>query len=319
MYRVPRIVSVVYLAACSMCLAAVAQAEEPVKFRYKMNKDEKLIYETLSSLDQTQTVNGMDFKNEIKNREVSVHTLLEVGEDGNFKEQAQNKRLVTSMKISTFGQYKFDSKSSDNETGSRLGGALTPLFETLSGSFSTFVQSPRGTVLKVEGFSELLADVLKDNPLAAQFASGASDKGMIANYNQLVIHFPEKAIKPGDTWKDPFEMDLPNVGKIKSETTYRYVGAGKVNGRKTAKFTSTTEISVDVDIKMGQADVTGSISSTESSGTIHFDLEKGRIVSLTSTMKMEGDLTVDVNGMTINVTQSQTQKLTKKLLEKLPE
>ena len=42
MYRVPRIVSVVYLVACSMCLAAVAQADEPVKFRYKMNKDERV-------------------------------------------------------------------------------------------------------------------------------------------------------------------------------------------------------------------------------------------------------------------------------------
>jgi len=319
MYRVPRIASVVYFVACSMCLAAVAQAEEPVTFRYKMNEDENLIYETSSSVDQIQTVNGMDIKNEIKNREISVFTLVEVGEDGNFNVQSENKRFVTNMKIGPLGDYKFDSKSSDNEKGSALGGALTPLYETLSGAFITFVQSPRGTVLKVEGFTELLADVLKDNPLATQFAQGATDKGMVAAFNQLAIHFPEKAIKPGDTWKEPFEMDLPNIGTIKGETTYTYEGADKVNGRKTAKFTSTTEISIDIDIKMGQADVTGSISSTEATGTIHFDMEKGRIVSFSSEMKMEGDLTVEAGGMTINITQSQTQKLTKKLLDKLPE
>ena len=319
MYRVPRIVSVVYCVACSMCLAAVAQAEEPVKFRYKMNQDEKLIYETLSSVDQTQTVNGEDFKNEIKSREVFVHTLVEVGEDGHFKVQSENKRIVLSMKIGLSNQYKFDSKSSDNETGSALGGELTPLYETLSGAFNTFVQSPRGKILNVEDLSELLAEVVKDKPLAARFASEYTEKGMIASYNLLAIHFPEKAIKPGDTWKEPFEMDLPNVGKIKGETTYQYEGAGKVNGRKTAKFTSTTEISIDLDIKIGLADVTGSISSTESSGTIHFDPEKGRIVSLTSTIKMEGNLTVEAGGKTYNVTQNQTQKLTKKLLDKLPE
>jgi hypothetical protein len=321
MYRVPRIVSVVYLVACSMCLAAVAQAEDPVKFRYKRNPDEKLIYETLASVDQTQTVNGTDVKNEIKNREISVHTLMEVGEDGNFKVQSENKRLVSNMKISPLGQYKFDSKSSNNENekGSRLGGALTPLYELLSGAFTTFVQSPRGTVLKVEGLTELLADVIKSDPITAQFGTGATDKGAIANYNQLVIHFPMKAIKPGDAWTEPFEMDLPNIGKIKGETTYTYEGAGKVNDRKTAKFTATTEISVDIDIKMGQADVTGSISATESTGTIHFDQDKGRIVLLTSTMKMEGDMSVEAGGMTFNITLNQTQKLTKKLLDKLPE
>jgi hypothetical protein len=319
MYRVPRIVSVVYLVACVMCVTAVVQAEEPVKFRYKMKQDERLIYETASSVDQTQTGNGKEIKNEIKNREFEVHTLVEVREDGNFKVRSENKRIVANMKIGPSGQYKFDSKSSDNEKGSALGDAMTPFYETLSGAFTPFVQSPRGTVLKVEGRSDLLADVLKDNPLGKRFAVGASDKGMIANYNQLAIHFPKKAIKSGDTWKEPFEMEIPNVGIFKGETTYKYDGEDRVKGRKTAKFTSTTEISFDLDIKMGQTDVTGTVSSTESTGTIHFDPVKGRIISFTSKIKMEGNLTVEDGGTTSNVTVRQTQQLTKKLLDKLSE
>jgi len=316
MFRIPKIVC---LAACLVCVAFTAQADDAIKFRYKMDKSYPLIYETKTEVNQTQSVNGMEFKNEIKGSGVSVHTLLEEGKDGNLKVQNEVKRITAYMKIGPLGEYKFDSKSTDNEKGSALGGALTPLYETLNGSITTYVRSPLGKVLKIEGLTELLADVIKDNPIATQFAGGATDKGAVADANQLSIHFPEKAIKPGDTWVEPFEMEVPKIGTIKGKTTYKYEGAGKVGDRKTAKFTSSTEMSIDLDIKMGEADVKGTLSSTESTGTIHFDPVKGQLVLLTGTMKFEGSLTVEAGGMTINVDQNQTQKMTITLLDKLPE
>lgn len=303
----------------TLCLAGAVRADEAVQFRHKMDESEKLIYETVTEVDQTQNINGTENKNLIKSREISTHSLLEVQDDGSLKLQSENKLLSVSMDMGQLGKYEFDSKKTDNETGSVLGGSLTPLYETLSGAIIKYARTSRGQVLKVEGLKELLAEVLKDNPIASQFAAGASDKGAVANMNQLTIQFPEKTIKPGDRWEEPFEMELAQFGTLKGKANYTYEGADKVGNRKTAKFSSTTEISIDLDITQRGAKITGTIASTEGSGTIQFDPEKGQIVSLTGTMKMSGNLTVEAGGNTINITQEQTQKMTKKLLDKLPE
>ena len=114
MFRIPKTLC---LTACLVCVAFTAQADDAIKFRYKMDKSEPLIYETKTEVDQTQSVNGMEFKNKIKASDVSVHTLLEEGKDGKLKVQTEIKRITTYMKIGPLGEYKFDSKSTDNEKG----------------------------------------------------------------------------------------------------------------------------------------------------------------------------------------------------------
>lgn len=299
--------------------ASAARADDAVTFRYKMAPADRLIYETTSTVNQTQKFNDQEFKNVIKSREVSVRTLQQVDDDGNLRVQSENKLLKVEMTIGPLGKYVYDSASTERDKSSQLGAAVTPIYESLTGAYTTIIQSPRGEVLKVEGLAELLKGALKDNPLAQQFASGASEEGAKAQFSDFFIQFPEKALKPGDTWEVPGEFKLPNVGSLTAKATYTYVGPDQVGDLKTAKFTQVTDITIDVKVGTGGAKVTGTVTSTDSTGTIQFDPEKGQLVSKTGRMKLTGNLTVNAGDNVITIEQNQTHETSVKLLDKLPQ
>ena len=314
----------VFCAAAAVLICAVqASADDAVQFRYKMSKDDSLVFRATSVLKQTQklTVNGVDMTVEtaMKTIDVSVRTLGGKDDKGSFKLQSENLSMKIKAKIAQLGEYTFDSKFSDNEKSSTLGMSMTPIYESLSGAIANVTISPLGEVIEVKGLEELLKDALKDNPLGQQFAAGATKDGAKMAYGEFYIQFSEKALKPGDTWEIPFEVKLPKIGTIKGKKIFKYEGPDKVGETKTAKFSAQNELQIDINIDMGQAKVTGSLAVSKSSGTIQFDSERGQVLSSKSTMTMTGDLTVDAGGMTIPVSQTQTQTTIIELLDKLPE
>lgn len=298
---------------------ASLQAQDAVTFRYKMNKDDKLIYRTVGEVSQTIKIMGMEVKTTITGKDVSIRTLDSVDKKGNFTIQTENKQLYTKMNVGPLGEYVFDSKSSDNEKASMLGAALTRVYERLSGASIKVTHTPKGKITKVDGLKGLLGDVLKDNPLGAQFVAGGTEEGAKLEYGQTFVEFPEKPIKPGDTWEVPFEMKLPKIGTFQGKNVYKYIGNDKVRNRKTAKFSMTSELSIKIDIEMDGAKVTGTLSVSDSSGTVQFDPEKGQIVSNKFKMTLAGNLNVNVNNMDIPIEQEQTHTATIELLDKLPE
>lgn len=302
-----------------LAIAQTAAAEEAKKFRYEFDKDDRFIYRTTTETQQTQSVAGMKLETSLKNVDVSIRTLQQVDDSGNFVLQSENKLLKVEMKTAPLGEYTYDSRSPTNEKGSTLGAALTPLYDTMKGAYVQITVTPLGEVVAVSGLSDLLKDVLKDNPLAGQLGMMGTDEAAALTYGDSFVHFAEKAASRGETWEVPFELKLPQVGTFKGKTRYRYEGPGKVGDRTTEKFTETTELTVELDVQSEGATVTGSISSTESSGTAHFDPEIGQIVSKKSEVKMTGNLTVQAGGQNIPVQQEQTIRTTVELLDKIPE
>jgi hypothetical protein len=183
----------------------------------------------------------------------------------------------------------------------------------------TVTHSPRGEIVAVKGLQELLAQALKDNPLAAQFAAGNTDEGLKLAMAELFVVFSENAVKPGETWDVEYEVPLPKIGTVKGKKTYKYVGPDKVGERATVKLEVTQSLSVDIDITMGEAKVTGNVSTSQSSGTVQFDPEAGQIVAKKTSHSFSGNLTVVAGGKTIPVQSEQTQEVTVELLDKLPE
>lgn len=298
-------------------LAQAAAGEGGVKLRYKPKAGE-LIYRTTTKINQTQNVMNKEIKNDISQTGVSVWSIGEADKDGNINTRSEVKFLEAKVKLGEQGEYTFDSRKNDNERGSLLGGALTPLYERLSSANLTFTITPTGKVLKLEGYKELVADLIKDNPLAAQFAGGGSDEIAKINISEFVAAFSEKPVNPGDRWETPFEKTLDKLGTLKGKKTYIYEGEGKVGGAKTVKIGMTSEMAFDLDLDMGAAKVTGKMSITESKGTLHFDPKRGCLVSLTNEYKLAGNLNVSAGGKDIPVTMDQTQQITIEILDKLP-
>jgi hypothetical protein len=218
------------------------------------------------------------------------------------------------------GKYEFDSKSSERDTTSEIGSKNTALFERLTGSEYEVKVNPRGQVVEVKGFAELCADLLKENPQGGQYTGAVADNASAKlGEQQGLIVFSDKPVKPGDTWEVPIDGEITGVGKIKGKTVYTYEGNDKVGDRKTVRIGMVTDLSFELKIDSNEAKVSGTISSTSSSGTVQFDPAAGRIVSSRQTTSMGGQLTIEAGGMvfTINTTADETDTAT--LLDKLPE
>jgi hypothetical protein len=262
----------------------------------------------------------MAFDNVVSGTDVTVFTLDKVGEDGSLHLQAENRRLQQTMTIGPLGEYKFDSKSSDNDRASVMGAALTPIYEALSGAIIQVTVTPLGEVTDVKGLKELIGDnLLKDNPFGAQAAVAATDEGAKISYSDRFLDLPEQPVGPGDTWEKPYEMKLPGLGLAKGKSVYKLEGPDKVGDRATIKISVRDEMSIDLDLDQAGAKVTGSLSVNSSSGTIQFDPEAGAIVSKKTTQTLSGNLNVAAGGQNIPVQQEQTHTTTTELLDKEPE
>jgi hypothetical protein len=298
--------------------AGLAQAQDNIKLRYKMKEGEQLPYRKTQKMQQTQTVNNTKVETDIASNEVTVWNLEKVDDKGNLQIKTKNKQLDVKVKIGPLGEYTFDSKKKENDKGGMLGGSLTPLYERLSGSSINITISPQGEVKDIKGLKELLGDVLQGNPIAEQFAGGGSEDAAKVNMAEFVPYLPDKAISAGDKWETPFELNMPKIGKAKGKKVYWYQGEGTVGKVKTAKIDIAQEMNFDLNLNMDGAKVTGMLSITNSKGTIHFDPQRGIVVSMTAEYTLSGNINVSINGMDIPVATEQTQTITMELLDALP-
>lgn len=290
-----------------LLLGPNARAEDPVLLRYQPKKGEKLTYRTVSSMKQTQTADGKEFNTEIQKTDVSMRTSVGKDEEGNFLLKNQNKQLKVSITGDASGEYVFDSKADNRQSGTLLSDSLNSVYDRLSGTDYVFTLAPCGEVLLVNGFQELLQDVLMGNPLGTQFVSGGTDESARASLNEQRIIFPEKPVKPGDTWEIPINVQLPGIGTFKGKRTYTFVGSDKVGKLNTVKINVRSDLTAEIDIQMKTTSVSGTLSVEASSGTVHFDPVAGRLVSMDVNYTLGGELIVNNNGAKSSMKTKQTQ------------
>jgi hypothetical protein len=309
------------VALCILALVTftgVSRADDPVLLRYKLAKGATLIYKSGQEMKQTQTINGNKIENSTTHEAVSTRNVEDVNQEGKATLKTKAVQRKVKAEFGLAGKYEFDSKSTERDTSSMIGAAVTPVLERLTGSEYEVQVNPRGEVVEVKGYAELVADLIKDNPLGSQFAGGGAAGAKLAEQDAFPVLSAE-AVKPGDQWERPFELELAGLGKAKGKVVCVFEGYDKVGERKTVRIGITTDLSVDLDLDMGGAKVTGTISTTRSSGTVQFDPEAGRLISSKNNISMSGQLTVVAGGMTITIDNQQEQTNTSELLEKLPE
>lgn len=300
--------------ACPLLFASAAAADKPVKLQFKMKKGQKLIYRSISTVKKTEEVNTMKIKTDLNTNAITVRTVKGVDKKGNFKLENEMKKVKMTAEIGPLGKYTYDSNSTDNEKSSMLGSWFTPVFDTVVGATVKVTVQPNGTVLPVKGFQELVAEAVKDSPMKSQYTNEAYQ----VEFSESLVHLPAKAVKKGDTWTHKYEVKLPGIGKSKGSIKYTHEGASKVGSRKTIKISAVYEGSVEVNLKRDGQVITGTLTSSDAKGVIHFDPVAGQLVSKSKTSKSTGTLTVDVNGMSIGVETDQTTTQKYELLDKLP-
>jgi hypothetical protein len=270
-------------------------------------------------MKQSQTIMGKVVENEMTNDAISSYTVNAVDEKGNAQLTVKGERLRANAKFALLGDFAFDSQSTERNKSNAIGLALTPLMERMSGIEYRATVSSNGGVISLKGYADQLRDLVESSPIAAQFAGGGSDDSAKQALEEIFPKVSKAAAKPGDTWDVPFEITMGKVGKLTGKSTFRFVGPDNVGDRATARLEVTTELSVELDVDMDGAKVTGNIRATNASGTVQFDIVAGRVISSESTASMGGTLNIRVNDMDIPVQNDQTIKTIVEYLEKLPD
>jgi hypothetical protein len=299
-------------------LQSAVYADDGTTLKYKLAKGDKLVYRTKMEMKQSQTIMGMAVENEMTHDAISSYTVDAVDEQGNARLTVKGEQLKSTAKFPALGEFTFDSKSSERDKSSAIGAAMTPLMERMSGIMYQATVPPDGGVIAVNGYADQLRDLVEGNPLTGQFAGGGTDESAKQSLEGIFPKVGKPMAKPGDTWDVPVEIPMGKVGKLSGKSTFRFVGLDQVGDRATAKLEVTEDLSLDLDIDMNGAKVTGKIGTDNSSGIVQFDISAGRVLSGQATISMSGMLNVNVNGMDIPIQNNQTMKSTVEYLEKLP-
>lgn len=301
-------------------LAGPLQAEDGFTFRFKAKTGEKRYYEISSKMEMSQKVAGMDLDTKMSSRQVIEREVAEPAEEGTIALRARTLRLQMNSEFPGVGEYKYDSKSTENNDGSAIGAAIAPLYDAISGAITDITLTPRGDVKKATGLANAVKGVLQGNPIAQQFAAGAdNDEAVAHGMKEHFIQFPEKALQAGDEWEVPFEFTLPKLGKANGTTKYRYEGVEEKSQRKGLhKFSFSSSMDFDLDLKTDQVTATGKLKISDSTGTALFDAVAGQLISKKSRTTVGGDLNINAGGMAIAIQQEQTQSIELKRLDGKP-
>jgi hypothetical protein len=299
--------------------SSIAHAQDATALRYKAETGTKQYYSVTTSVKLEQKVNGQAVSTTIESTQILEREVMEPDSKGNMVLRDHTLHMTVKMNIGPLGEYVYDSKSTDNETGSTLGDALTPLYDAISGAYIDVVVSPQGEIVSVKGLRDAIQGAIRDNAIAAQFSAGMnSEEGEKLTYSEYFVRFPEKALTPGESWGIPYDMQLGKLGKLSGKARHTYEGVESHEGKQLHKVTSTLDISADIELKTGGIEVSGKVETDSSSGTAWFDAQSGRLISKTHESSTTGDLIRVAGGMTILIKQDQTQKVVVKLLDGPP-
>lgn len=307
------------LALLPLLLTGTLRSEDAVTLHYKPTPNEPLIYKTVTTLKQKQTIGEMKIETGITRTMVSSWRLTETDDEGRFHWQAENRQLHVKAKGGPLGEYTFDSKSTERDSASVLGAALTPVFSSLNGAFLNVTLDSRGNVTEVKGYEDLLAGQIKNDPFSGQYTFGGTDRGAALDFQERFVIFCDRPVKKGDPWEADYTREVPGIGKLEGKKLFRHDGAGNVGDCETVKISFTYDASLETDYKFEGAEVSGTIFVNDSSGSAHFDPQSGQLVSLKSTVTFGGNVSLTAGGNSFDVPTEQVWQVEVQRLEKLPE
>jgi len=288
---------------------------EPVLLQYKLVKGDKLIYKTVQESKHSQTFLNVKIDTVATHEAMILRNVDAVDAAGTatIKSKAERRKLKA-------GEFVFDSKSTDRDTTSVVGTAVTPLLERLTGSEYEVLVSPRGAVVDVKGYFEQISDLVKEIPVAQQtLGAGAGKAGAQIAEQDAFIVFSDKPVSPGDRWEVPLDVDLTGVGKLKGKVVYVYEADDKVGDRKTVRIGVAPDVSLEFKVDTDIVKINGTLSTGTVTGNVQFDPEAGRVLNSKRSISVSGRVTVDVDGMTFPVDTQMEESTRTELLEKLPD
>ncbi|HZU37255.1 MAG TPA: DUF6263 family protein [Gemmataceae bacterium] len=199
---------------------------------------------------------------------------------------------------------------------------LSDFFKQLVGSSFTLTVDPSKPkpVLSIKGREDFLKKLRAANPQMEPLLNVIlSDDSLKQMADPAFSVVPDHAVKVGDTWKRQATLNMGPIGSYQTTYIYKYEGPDSSN-KDLAKISVTTELKYSPPAAGGAAAAAAlpfkitkaDLKSDKSTGTILFDMKKGRVQSSTTHLELKGTLEIEINGQNTPVTLEQKQDTTVK-------
>lgn len=319
--------AVVVLAAFAVVAGAPAAFAQEIKLAYKWTAGETIRYRMLQQT--TSTISGLpggspDVNVEQLTDQVFRTTVESVAPDGTtvLREVIESMRMNVA---SPMGKIAFDSASKAAPSANPAEAAMANVFSALIGESFLVTLSATGVVQKVEGFSRVIDNILKKMPPGAAgpmfegMKAGLNDDAIKNMFAQSFAQFPDRAVKPGDTWENTLTVPNPVLGAILTTSTSRLAAVDQTGGAQIATIATALKIERDPAAApvAGPMGMKTDLQPSSGDGELLFDVAKGRVqrgvTHLTIPMTMTG---TGPDGSAVNMQTNAKTTLTLELIEK---
>ena len=236
---------------CVAIVSARPAVAQDVTLRYRWTKGEEFRYRTIQQSSATVPRMGIpgDLGAMATDQTISqvIRTIVDdVAADGT----ATLRQVIESVRVemnNPMGKMVFDSTTSNsNLAANPMGQILSGMYSAMIGQSVTVVTSPTGAVQRIEGMSRLMDNMLKNltqNPAAvAGLLDGLkntfSDDAMQDLSARGFAQFPDRPLKPGDTWDDRFTGGFAMFGAITTSRTSTLQGVESRGASAVARITA---------------------------------------------------------------------------------
>jgi hypothetical protein len=175
-----------------------------------------------------------------------------------------------------------------------------------------------GEVTKVEGQEKLLKLLGTDSGKQQALKEALSEESLKKTLSESLGFLPGKKVKAGNTWKRTAKLNLGPLGSFEVQHDYSYEGKEKQLDR----LTRTTQLLNFIPSKgdtLAFRVLDGRFRVARGEGTFDFDADKGRLVKGSTSMNLEGTLTIRNGDKTYRTRLVQQQSTTTTVMDKLPE
>ena len=276
--------------ALAIVLTGAASATAEVALELKFPEETKATVQSETVVDQTLTLAGQDIVTKSTTFAVSTSTIGKRAEDGSLTvidkvDVFQSELNINGTKI------QFDSANPDKKADLPQLEPVLDIYRAVAKFPITKVFDAKNklTATKLsEGEFEKLSDLAKDQ---------LDPEKMKKAIEQLHSFLPDGPVKEGDSWERSTESNLGSGQVMSFRTKYEYKGTVEQDGRKLDKIEGKAfEVGFAINgnpmLQLTKSD----LKIKESISTILFDRERGHVVSRASKVRIDGPLTLTING-----------------------